>query len=98
VAKADDPFLRSQRSSSRPSFDLHLHVEALQARDCSLSVGLGAIDEREEAGHLQVVLVVGVEGRATSSGPRPDGDHAAAGGELVVEHGLRPRMDGARRY
>ena len=74
--------------------DLDLDVEAPEAVERLARVGLGPVDEREEAGERR--------GRARrrrsgvvrpSRGARGDGDHAAAGGELRVEHRLRLRGD-----
>jgi hypothetical protein len=73
--------------------DLHLHVEAPQALERLLGVGLRAIDEREEAREVQFALVVGVQGRAVLGAAGSDGDHAAARGELAVEHSLRSWSD-----
>ena len=70
--------------------DLHLHVEALETVERLVGVGLRAIDEGEEACEVQVALVLGAQGRAAlGGGARRDRNHAAAGGELAVEHGLR---------
>ena len=76
--------------------DLHLHVQASEAVERVAGVGLRAIDEGEEAREVEVVLVVGGQGYAAVGGARRDRDHAAAGGELPVEHRLRSGQDAQR--
>ena len=74
--------------SLSPVMTFTCDVEAPEAIECLAGVGLRTIDEREEAREVQIVLVVGRHGRAAVCGARGDGDHAAAGGELAIEHRL----------
>ena len=58
-----------------------------------MGVGLGAVDEGQESREVEVALIIGGQVRALARRPGGDGDHAAAGGELLVEHRLGRRCD-----
>jgi hypothetical protein len=74
---------------------LDRHVEAVQPVQRLVRVSLRAIDEREEAGEIEVVLVLFGQGFAAAVGDAGgDGDHAAAFGELSVDDGLCVWGDG----
>src|SRR5581483_5133965 len=74
---------------------LHLDLERVQARERVGGVGPRRVEEAEEAGELEVVLVVRREVDLAVGGPGGDGDDAVAGGEPAFEHDVRPGRQAA---
>jgi hypothetical protein len=57
----------------------------MEARDRLARVGLGPVDEGQEAGQSQVALVLGGRGRLAVRVPRRDRDHAGPFAEQALQ-------------
>src|SRR2546428_520293 len=72
---------------------LDLDAELVKARERVGSICLRPVEEGEKAGQLELGFVFGSERLLPVRGACCDRDHAAAGGELRLEHALRLRPD-----